>query len=73
MVVDANDAQVKFLDAQYVPQSVHVFAQPVATERYHLLEISNHYSHFKLKQKAEHLCEKSKTTFQDVAKRELDL
>lgn len=46
VVIHANDAQVKFLDAQDVPQRVHILAQPGAAKRHHLLEIPQHYSHF---------------------------
>lgn len=46
-VVHANDAQVELLDAQNVPQRVHVLPQPGAAQRHHLLEVPQNYPHLK--------------------------
>lgn len=51
VVIHADDAQVKFLDAQYVSQHINVPAQPGAAERHHLLEVPQYYSHCKIRRK----------------------
>lgn len=50
-VIYTNDAQIKFLDAQYVSQRVNVPAQSGAAKRHHLLEISQYYSHFRIRRR----------------------
>lgn len=61
LIIHTYDAQIKFLNAQNVPQRVNVSAQSGAAKRHHLLEVPQYYSHFKNTRKnRKHVFKKSR-------------